>query len=158
MGNLKLGGYSKRGHREPGDVERAGCPKDGATSGDGSNDGRAGRSGLGAEGRGRLVVVLGGTGFLGRRVVRHLLDRGFRVRAAARHPERVPPLFGPNEVGVEAVVPMCTTRHRSLRRWPTPTRLSTPSASMSSVVATRPSALSTSRRRRASPGWRAKPG
>ena len=47
--------------------------------------------------------MLGGTGFLGRRVVRHLLDRGFRVRAVARHPERVPPLFGPNEVGVEAV-------------------------------------------------------
>ena len=47
--------------------------------------------------------MLGGTGFLGRRVVRHLLDRGFRVRAAARHPERVPPLFGPNEMGAEAV-------------------------------------------------------
>ena len=60
-------------------------------------------SGQRAEGRGRLVTVLGGTGFLGRRVVRHLLDRGFRVRAAVRHPERVPPLFGPNTVGAEAV-------------------------------------------------------
>jgi uncharacterized protein YbjT (DUF2867 family) len=60
-------------------------------------------SGQRAEGRGRLVTVLGGTGFLGRRVVRHLLDRGFRVRAAVRHPERVPPLSGPNEVGAEAV-------------------------------------------------------
>jgi uncharacterized protein YbjT (DUF2867 family) len=36
-------------------------------------------------------------------VVRHLLDRGFRARAVARHPERVPPLFGPNEMGLEAV-------------------------------------------------------
>ena len=60
-------------------------------------------SGLGVEGRERLVVVLGGTGFLGRRVVRHLLDRGFGVRVAARHPERAPSLFGPNEAGVEAV-------------------------------------------------------
>jgi NADH dehydrogenase len=60
-------------------------------------------SGQYAERRGRLVTVLGGTGFLGRRVVQHLLDRGFKVRVAARHPERAPPLFGPNEVGVEAV-------------------------------------------------------
>jgi len=36
-------------------------------------------------------------------VVRHLLDGGFRVRAAVRHPECVPPLFGPNEVAAEAV-------------------------------------------------------
>jgi uncharacterized protein YbjT (DUF2867 family) len=46
--------------------------------------------------------VLGGTGFLGRRVVRHLLEAGFRVRAAARHLERVPLLLGPNEVAAEA--------------------------------------------------------
>ena len=60
-------------------------------------------SGQGAQRTGMIVTVLGGTGFLGRRVVRHLLDRGFRVRATARHPERVPTLFGPNEVGAEAV-------------------------------------------------------
>ncbi|MCV2870256.1 complex I NDUFA9 subunit family protein [Defluviimonas sp. WL0002] len=35
-----------------------------------------------------LVTVFGGTGFLGRRVVRHLLDAGHRVRIAARHPRR----------------------------------------------------------------------
>jgi len=34
----------------------------------------------------RTVVVFGGTGFLGRRVVRHLLDHRFSVRAASRHP------------------------------------------------------------------------
>jgi uncharacterized protein YbjT (DUF2867 family) len=36
-----------------------------------------------------LITVFGGTGFLGRRIVRHLLDHGFRVRAASRHPKRV---------------------------------------------------------------------
>jgi uncharacterized protein YbjT (DUF2867 family) len=60
-------------------------------------------SGQGAQGADRIVTVLGGTGFLGRRVVRHLLDQGFRVRVTARHPQRVPTLFGPNEVGAEAV-------------------------------------------------------
>jgi uncharacterized protein YbjT (DUF2867 family) len=37
----------------------------------------------------RLITVFGGTGFLGRRIVRHLLDRGFQVRSASRHPERL---------------------------------------------------------------------
>jgi uncharacterized protein YbjT (DUF2867 family) len=37
---------------------------------------------------GRVVTVFGGTGFLGRRVVRHLRSRGHTVRIAARHPER----------------------------------------------------------------------
>jgi uncharacterized protein YbjT (DUF2867 family) len=37
----------------------------------------------------RIVTVFGGTGFLGRHIVRHLLDRGFAVRVAARHPDRV---------------------------------------------------------------------
>jgi uncharacterized protein YbjT (DUF2867 family) len=35
----------------------------------------------------RRVVVFGGTGFLGHRVVRHLVSRGFAVRVASRHPE-----------------------------------------------------------------------
>ena len=35
-----------------------------------------------------LITVFGGTGFLGRRIVRHLLNHGFQVRAASRHPER----------------------------------------------------------------------
>ncbi len=37
-----------------------------------------------------VVTVFGGTGFLGRRVVRALAEAGFRVRAAARHPARAP--------------------------------------------------------------------
>jgi uncharacterized protein YbjT (DUF2867 family) len=43
----------------------------------------------GAPGHGALITVFGGTGFLGRRIVRHLLDRGFQVWAASRRPERV---------------------------------------------------------------------
>jgi uncharacterized protein YbjT (DUF2867 family) len=35
-----------------------------------------------------LITVFGGTGFLGRRIVHHLLEHGFKVRTASRHPER----------------------------------------------------------------------
>jgi NADH dehydrogenase len=45
--------------------------------------------GHGSAGYRGLVTVFGGTGFLGRRIVRHLLGHGFQVRAASRHPERV---------------------------------------------------------------------
>ena len=41
----------------------------------------------------RKVTVFGGTGFLGQHVVRHLLERDFSVRVAARHPERIAALF-----------------------------------------------------------------
>jgi len=36
-----------------------------------------------------LVIVFGGTGFLGRRVVDRLTQEGTTVRVAARHPQRV---------------------------------------------------------------------
>ena len=55
----------------------------------------------GAPGRGRLAAVFGGTGFLGRQVVRHLLDHGFSVRIASRHPEHALSLL-PDRLGVEA--------------------------------------------------------
>src|SRR6266849_6167724 len=42
----------------------------------------------------RTVTVFGGTGFLGRRVVRHLRKHGFSVRIASRHPDRGHRLFG----------------------------------------------------------------
>ena len=54
----------------------------------------------GAAGHRRLITVFGGTGFLGRRIVRHLLDHGFQVRTASRHPERVGSAFRP-DVGLE---------------------------------------------------------
>jgi uncharacterized protein YbjT (DUF2867 family) len=41
----------------------------------------------------RKVTVFGGTGFLGQRVVKRLLERDFLVRLAARHPERFAALF-----------------------------------------------------------------
>src|SRR5215471_17145107 len=50
----------------------------------------------------QTVTVFGGTGFLGRRIVRHLDAAGFGVRVASRHPERVRSLF-PEHPTVEAV-------------------------------------------------------
>ncbi|WP_109120888.1 complex I NDUFA9 subunit family protein [Azospirillum sp. TSO22-1] len=51
----------------------------------------------------RLVTVFGGSGFLGRRIVRHLLARGFAVRTASRHPERGKTLFPADQPGLQAV-------------------------------------------------------
>ena len=36
----------------------------------------------------RIVVVFGGTGFLGRRIVHRLSERRYAVRVASRHPQR----------------------------------------------------------------------
>jgi uncharacterized protein YbjT (DUF2867 family) len=52
---------------------------------------------------GRLVTVFGGTGFLGRRVVRHLRDDGFSVRIASRHPERGRSLFDPDDPQLQSI-------------------------------------------------------
>jgi uncharacterized protein YbjT (DUF2867 family) len=41
----------------------------------------------------RSVTVFGGTGFLGRRIVRCLLERGFAVRVATRHLDRARRMF-----------------------------------------------------------------
>src|SRR3977135_1200787 len=46
---------------------------------------------------GRTVTVFGGTGFLGRRIVRHLRYREFPVRIASRHPDQGPMQFGPDD-------------------------------------------------------------
>jgi uncharacterized protein YbjT (DUF2867 family) len=43
---------------------------------------------------GRTVTVFGGTGFLGRRIVRHLRYHEFSVRIASRHPDRGHSQFG----------------------------------------------------------------
>jgi NADH dehydrogenase len=51
----------------------------------------------------RTVTVFGGTGFLGRRAVRHLLDHSFAVRAAARHPHRGREIFHDKPAGLELV-------------------------------------------------------
>src|SRR5215813_9051340 len=49
------------------------------------------------------VTVFGGTGFLGRRVVRHLHDAGLVARVACRHPDAVPSFFSREVSGIEAV-------------------------------------------------------
>lgn len=41
----------------------------------------------------QLATVFGGTGFLGRRIVRHLRAAEFGVRVASRHPDRGQSLF-----------------------------------------------------------------
>src|ERR1700730_6582849 len=51
----------------------------------------------------RSVTLFGGTGFLGRRIVRHLLDRGFAVRVATRHPERAKRMFPDETRSLEAI-------------------------------------------------------
>ncbi|RUU98110.1 complex I NDUFA9 subunit family protein [Mesorhizobium sp. M6A.T.Cr.TU.017.01.1.1] len=51
----------------------------------------------------RIVTVFGGTGFLGRRIVKRLLERGFTVRAASRHPARVSQVFSSTARMPEAV-------------------------------------------------------
>jgi NADH dehydrogenase len=52
---------------------------------------------------GRTVTVFGGTGFLGRRIVRHLRSRGFAARIASRHPDRGRRLFGPDDPQLQSV-------------------------------------------------------
>src|ERR1700694_1801835 len=52
---------------------------------------------------GRTVTVFGGTGFLGRRIVRHLRSRGFPVPIASRHPDRGHRQFGPDDPQLQFV-------------------------------------------------------
>jgi uncharacterized protein YbjT (DUF2867 family) len=51
----------------------------------------------------RTVTVFGGTGFFGRRVVRHLRKHEFSVRIASRHPDRVHTLFGLDDPQLQSV-------------------------------------------------------
>src|SRR6516164_3079471 len=51
----------------------------------------------------RVVTVFGGTGFLGRSVVRHLSLHGFPVRAASRHPDRGHALVGPDNPQLRSI-------------------------------------------------------
>src|SRR6202521_995766 len=51
----------------------------------------------------RTITVFGGTGFLGRRVVRHLRKREFSVRIASRHPDRCHRLFGLDDPQLQSV-------------------------------------------------------
>ena len=59
-----------------------------------------------------LITVFGGTGFLGRRIVRHLLRRGFRVRVAVRQAQRVSEQFGDSAATVEGIEVDVHDEHR----------------------------------------------
>lgn len=50
-----------------------------------------------------MVAVFGGTGFLGRRVVQHLLERECSVRVASRRPERTAAIFPDVGLGIESI-------------------------------------------------------
>jgi uncharacterized protein YbjT (DUF2867 family) len=50
------------------------------------------------------ITVFGGTGFLGQRIVLRLLDHGFAVRVASRHPERSRTMFRERNSAVESIV------------------------------------------------------
>jgi len=47
--------------------------------------------------------VFGGTGFLGRRIVKHLLENEFDVRAVSRHPHRTTSTFGSSTSGLTSL-------------------------------------------------------
>jgi uncharacterized protein YbjT (DUF2867 family) len=51
----------------------------------------------------RFVTVFGGTGFLGRRVVRHIRKHGFSVRIASRHPDRGRTLFALDDPQLQSI-------------------------------------------------------
>jgi NADH dehydrogenase len=51
----------------------------------------------------QVVTVFGGTGFLGRRVVRNLREHDFSVRVASRHPDRARRLFGADDLHIRPV-------------------------------------------------------
>jgi uncharacterized protein YbjT (DUF2867 family) len=53
--------------------------------------------------RGSTVTVFGGTGFLGRRVVRHLREHEVPVRIASRHPDRGRTLFGIDDPQLQSI-------------------------------------------------------
>src|SRR6266516_3149243 len=51
----------------------------------------------------RAVTLFGGTGFLGRRIVRRLRQRGFPVRIASRHPDQGPRRPDPDDPQLQSI-------------------------------------------------------
>ena len=51
----------------------------------------------------RIITVFGGTGFLGRRIVRHLRQCDFAIRIASRHPDRAERLFALDDPKLQSV-------------------------------------------------------
>ena len=51
-----------------------------------------------------VVTVFGGTGFVGRRIVKHLRELEFSVRIASRHPDRARALFGEEKPRLQPIM------------------------------------------------------
>ena len=51
----------------------------------------------------RIITVFGGTGFLGRRIVRHLRQCDFAIRIASRHPDMTERLFALDDPKLQSV-------------------------------------------------------
>ena len=101
-----------------------------------------------------LITVFGGSGFLGRHLVRALAKRHYRIRVAVRRPDLAGHLQPLGRVGqIHAV--QANVRHpaRSRPRCATPTSSSTWSASCSSAAGS----ASTPCRRSAPSRWRSPP-
>jgi len=72
---------------------------------------------------GKLVVLMGGSGFIGNYVAQALLERGARVRIASRHPEKafkLKPLANLGRCSSRAAMP--ATGNRSSAASPVQTR------------------------------------
>ena len=72
---------------------------------------------------GRTVTVFGGTGFLGRRIVRHLRYREFPVRIASRHPDLAYRQFGLDDPQLQSVEANIQDERSVGMRWPVLTAL-----------------------------------
>ena len=82
-----------------------------------------------------LITIFGGSGFLGRHLVRALAKRHYRIRVAVRRPDLAGHLQPLGRVGqIHAVQAKCGTPVRSNPRCATPTSSSTWSASCSSAA------------------------
>src|SRR4051812_43439319 len=58
---------------------------------------------------GKLVTVFGGSGFIGRHVVRHLAEQGWRVRVAVREAKKPNFLMPAGNLGQFRVIPTTVT-------------------------------------------------
>ena len=79
-----------------------------------------------------LVTVFGGSGFVGRHVVRALAKRGYRIRVAVRRPDLAASCSrSAMSARFPSSRPTCATANRSMRRCRAPITSSTASASCS---------------------------
>ena len=77
----------------------------------------------------RIVIVLGGTGVAGRRIVKHLHEHEFLVRIASRHPDRARVLLGEEDPRLQPTMADIHTMHPLRRLLLADMGLSTRSAS-----------------------------